>query len=344
MNDELRTYLKQKPFIREQVIPIVSAVQKKIAHDRQLLSHEWRRIRFFAEGFREISRRRYLDDIKSALELNRGYAAGKIGKTAQYMARYEILLGTEANARRIAEFESGLKYQCLNQQGIFPADNDFYRHYSAFYMEHSRKLDCLGICYYPGELEILKYYQIKNNLIFYPKQEPDRASPNNAANCYLDNFRGKKLLIVCPFAQLLKSRATKEIFERVWSKTGKKWFYPASVDAVEFPYGFSSETHARYPTVLDLLDDIKAKIQSRDFDVALIGAAGLAIPIATHVKEMNKVAIDLGGHLQVLFGVIGKRWRSWEAWKRDYFNDDWIDMPEQYKPKENDVCDRGAYW
>jgi hypothetical protein len=53
------------------------------------------------------------------------------------------------------------------------------------------------------------------------------------------------VLLICPFANLLKNRATREIFEGVWSKFGKKWFYPQSIDAIEFPYGFTKETQQK---------------------------------------------------------------------------------------------------
>src|SRR5262249_29291915 len=156
-------------------------------------------------------------------------------------------------------------------------------------------------------------------------------------------FRDRKIVIICPFGEILKERATQEIFEGVWSKSGKRWFYPKSVSALEFPYGFSRETQKVYPTVFELFDYITGRLHQIDFDVALIAAAGLAIPIASHIKDMGKVAIDLGGHLQIIFGVVGQRWRNTDGLKQ-VLTDHWIDMPAKYKPKETDVCDHGAYW
>ena len=75
-----------------------------------------------------------------------------------------------------------------------------------------------------------------------------------------------------------------------------------------------------------------------------MGAAGLAVPIVSHIKGRGRVAIDLGGHLQVLFGVLGKRWRDSDEWRARYVNADWIDMPARYRPVETGVCDSGAYW
>jgi len=159
------------------------------------------------------------------------------------------------------------------------------------------------------------------------------------------SLQGQKTFIGLSLRWNLKGEATREIFEGVWSKAGKKkWFYPKTVEALEFPYGFAAETHKSYSTAIDLFKYITIEIEKRDFDIALIGAGGLAIPIASHVKNMGKIGIDLGGHLQVLFGVLGKRYRNWkwDAWN----SNEWcIDMPAKYRPKEaDDVCDKGAYW
>lgn len=131
----------------------------------------------------------------------------------------------------------------------------------------------------------------------------------------------------------------------MWSRIGKRWFFPARVAAVEFPYAFEAETRTRFRTVLELRDHICARIDAIDFDVALIAAGGLGIPLAAHIKRSGRVALSLGGHLQVLFGVLGERWRHRESWRRRYFNESWIDLPERYKPANwRQLTDGGAYW
>jgi hypothetical protein len=291
-----------------------------------------------------VSKQEFIRDVKTAIDRKVGYAAGKIGGSQKHWMYYEILLASRPSEERLESYHQQLCFHGLKQCGVFPADPEFYLRYNRFYMEHVRALDCLGIFFEPRELELIKHYDLASRLVDYIDLEPDRSSPANDVNCYLPYFRNKRVLLICPFAGLLKERATKEVFEGVWSKTGKRWFYPASVEALEFPYGFSPETQKEFPTAIELFYSIRAGINSMDFDVALIGASGLAIPVASHVKSMGKIAIDLGGHLQVLFGVIGKRWRSREGWKRDYFNDWWIDMPAVYRPRQTDVCDQGAYW
>jgi hypothetical protein len=293
-----------------------------------------------------ISKKEFINDIKSAIAERRGFAAAKTGVSQKSWMYYEIFLSEHRRPEEIREYESSLKFHCLKQEGLFPESLEFYRSYNRFYMDHVKNLDCLGLFYRPAltELRIIKYYDLRNKFIYFPLQEPDRSSPTDESHCYLPLFKDKKLLIICPFADLLRQRASKEVFEKVWSKTGKQWFYPSTVEALELPYGFSPETHKKYPTVLDLFQDITRRLDRMDFDVALIAAGGLALPIASYIKNMGKVGIDLGGHLQIVFGVIGQRWRNWEDWRRDYFNEHWVDMPASYKPKEMDVCDAGAYW
>jgi hypothetical protein len=66
------------------------------------------------------------------------------------------------------------------------------------------------------------------------------------------------------------------------------------------PYGFAPETQKRFGTAIDLFRSVTKEIDKRDFDVALIGAAGLAIPIASHIKRTGRMGIDLGGMLQIV--------------------------------------------
>lgn len=302
---------------------------------------------FFENQFKIslITRKEFIDDLKVATEKNLPFAAARIGHSEEHWMYYPILLSGETNTTKIRVFERYLRFYGFSQAGIFPPEPSFYLEYNNYYVESVRNLDNLGLILDPVMTpEIIRFYSLTNRLIYYMDLIPDRSIPSNQNNCYLQYFEGKKILIVCPFADLLKERATKEIFEGVWSKTGKKWFYPKSIDSLEFPYGFARETHRKYSNALSLFKHIANVMERKDFDVALIAAAGLTIPIAAHVKLLGKIGISFGGDLQIIFGVIGKRWREQKLWRKEYFNNCWIDMPEKYWPKKSKICDSGAYW
>ena len=231
------------------------------------------------------------------------------------------------------------------QSGLYPPTPAFAREFVPRYVSDLRTLDVIGTFSTHMAVELARFHGIPGELVPYKSMEPNRSVPADDSACWLQLLRGRRVLIVAPFADLLRERATQDTFERVWSRIGKRWFHPAQVESVEFPYGFDPATRARHPTALDLRDWICSRIDAREFDVALIAAGGLAIPLAAHIKRSGRIGISLGGHLQVLFGVLGQRWRVRESWSRRYFNDAWIDMPEPYRPPRwQQLTDGGAYW
>jgi len=283
--------------------------------------------------------------ITTALATNAGFAAGKLSVSPIQRLNYSRLVARNADARLLKLVGPTVLYHGYQQQGIFPADLDFYLYFNDFYAGCLGALNVIGI--FPELLEqtqsLFAHFEIQKPLVDFRLLEPDRSLSAADERCYLPLFRDRKIIIICPFADLLAERANQQTFERVWAKTGKRWFQPAGVEGLELPYGFDVMTQARYTTSIALYEAILVELQRREFDVALIAAAGLAVPLAAAVKSMGRIALDMGGHLQVLFGVIGKRWRESPEWQQ-YFNEAWIDMPERYRPTRSDVCDNGAYW
>ena len=290
------------------------------------------------------SRADFVAAVSRASRDRAGFAAGKLGESERAWLEYPILLGRESDPLRLRAYELALGHRSLRASGIFPAERDFYPRWSEAYVEHMRGVDSIGVAPWAVdmEMEVVEAHGLEATPIDWKDQQPDRSSPGDEDRCYLPSFRDRKILLVCPFAELLRERATRSTFEAVWAKTGKPWFEPASVDALELPYGFAAETQCRYGTALDLLDHLTAEVARRDFDVALIAAGGLGVGLASFAKSRGKVGISLGGHLQILFGVLGGRWRSKESWRRRYFNDAWIDMPQRYVPNRGETIE--TYW
>lgn len=276
---------------------------------------------------------------------HQGFAAGKLGFSEQYLLNYPRVLATVSDPRAIRAYELGFRAHLERQLGVYPCSPQFMHEFVARYARDLRELDAIGVFGTRIEHALAEFHRLPGALIPYKLMEPDRSSPSDDAACFLPLFRDRRLLIVAPFADLLRDRANERTFESVWSQTGKRWFHPAQVESFEFPYGFDPATQARFPTALDLCDWICARIDALQFDVALIAAGGLANPIAARIKRSGRIGISLGGHLQVLFGVLGQRWRSRESWARRYFNDAWIDMPKRYRPPNwEQLTDGGAYW
>ena len=78
-----------------------------------------------------------------------------------------------------------------------------------------------------------------------------------------------------------------------------------------------------------------------DFDIALVSAGGYAPLYLLKAREMGKSAIHVGGALQTMFGIMGKRWEDREHVAR-FLNESWIRPAE--RPAGCEYIDGGAYW
>jgi hypothetical protein len=292
-----------------------------------------------------VPRERFLSDLRDACEHPRAYAAGKLGGTERAALAHPIVLELQPDATKRTAFELVTCYRALKASGLFPAEPQFYGKWSRFYCEQVAALDSIGVSTQLKEesLALLRYHLINSaGAIDYKHHQPDRSSTSASERCYLSFFADRDVLLICLFAEFLAERATKTTFERVWAKTDKRWFHPRTVQALELPYGFAATTQARYETAFELLEDVKRQVAGCTFDVALIAAGCFGIPLAAFVKQQGRIAISLGGHLQVLFGVLGARWRSNPRWRARYFNEAWVDLPERYHPAENESSEN--YW
>ena len=303
--------------------------------------------RYGAALGREFSTRSdFIADLGQAIHTGRPLAAGRMGHTPQYLLGAQLVDQARLPPLVRRTLTARLRVNAEANGGIFPSDERSIETFADFYLTHIRNLDWLGMSLDQPqrELPIVKHYGLSGHLVYYQDFVPDRSVPNDDSRCYLPQLAGQRILLVCPFAELLQARATQAIFEAVWAKTGTRWFHPAAVEALELPYGFEPETQRKFGTAINLFEHVAAEMGRRTFDVALIAAASLAIPLAAAAKQMGKVAIDMGGDLQLLFGVIGNRWRNRPEWHQKYFNAAWIDMPDRYQPTVTDVGDGRSYW
>lgn len=97
---------------------------------------------------------------------------------------------------------------------------------------------------------------------------------------------------------------------------------------------------------LETLDVMKNDISKLNFDVAILGCGGYGLMLCDHIKhELKKSCIYIGGSLQLLFGVLGRRWVS-NALVRDKLNNfnNFIFPVDQDKIDNFETIEFGCYW
>jgi hypothetical protein len=88
---------------------------------------------------------------------------------------------------------------------------------------------------------------------------------------------------------------------------------------------------------------MKAEIDKKDFDIAIIGCGAYGFPLAAHVKRIGKKAIHLGGPTQILFGIKGKRWIDNPNFN-EIINEYFIFPNESDKVKNANKVEGACYW
>jgi len=153
---------------------------------------------------------------------------------------------------------------------------------------------------------------------------------------------GKKILIVNPFINSMKKQKDNnfQMFKN------KKIF----LDNQEIIFFFlfnclaGNRPHNSWKETYEIMcNDIK----DLDFDIALLGCGGYGLPLCNFIyKKMNKSAIYIGGGLQLLFGVMGKRWEDNPMWKKIMKESDSIFIRPSGDEilKNNQMIENACYW
>ena len=100
---------------------------------------------------------------------------------------------------------------------------------------------------------------------------------------------------------------------------------------------------------------MKDEIDKQDYDIALIGCGAYGFPLAAHIKRSGKKAIHLGGALQLLFGIKGKRWTNptygmkslpfiTENYYNNMLNDFWTSPAKTEKPLNANNVVGDCFW
>ena len=233
--------------------------------------------------------------------------------------------------------------------GFFPLEKAALEAFCEFLICDSEEVDILA-SWRAGEHHLRK--QLKNaKRIFLPYLEPYYAE-KPWTRC----LAGKKVLVIHPFAPLIEKQYNERRSLLFKNPDILPEFELQTIQAVQTLGGRGDTMFLSWFTALASMEQ---EIDKRDFDIALIGCGAYGFPMAAHVKFRKKKAVHLGGALQLLFGIKGKRWedpmygvREWGLPKGFYTDmfasapdpDAWIKAGDEFKSPNADKVEGGCYW
>lgn len=163
-------------------------------------------------------------------------------------------------------------------------------------------------------------------------------------------LEGKRVLVVHPFAKTIELQYSQNRTKLFDHPAVLPEFELQTIQAVQSIGGIDNG----FKDWFEALQWMKDEIDRREYDVCLIGCGAYGFPIAAHVKRRGKQAFHLGGSLQLLFGIKGKRWEDPNygvtVWGipygsySDLMNEHWVRPEQTEKPKSSNAVEGGCYW
>lgn len=167
-----------------------------------------------------------------------------------------------------------------------------------------------------------------NFLIHSPGKEPWTLS-------WLELFRNKKLLFITSFPETMKKQYDSG---NVFKMFGIDPFL-MDIQFCKSPVSFCSNTP--HSNVLESFDYLKNEVKEKNFDIAFIGCGGYSMLIGNYIfNEMNKSAIVVGGTIQLMFGIKGRRWDPWPH----IYNEYWCSVLPNEIPNNSKKVENGCYF
>lgn len=236
---------------------------------------------------------------------------------------------------------SSLLHSMRQNAGFFSPDG--YQAFSRFadlYYESAKEVDVLA-CWFKNQEVVEKEMNYKICWIL-------SIEPWWAKNPWTRYLKGKKVLVVHPFAETIESQ---------YKKRGLLFDNPdvlpefSSLTIIKAVQSIGGENNG-FRDWFEALHYMEEQVDKVDYEVALIGCGAYGLPLAAHCKKRGKKAVHLGGALQLLFGIKGNRWESPSYgrelpgidYQRLLSNPNWVRPLETEKAKNSEKVEGACYW
>jgi hypothetical protein len=264
--------------------------------------------------------------IKSLLEGDAPFLVSRIGNTEGRIVGEFLYRGRHYS--RLS------KKQAHQNAGIFPVDICLLNKFSEIYVDALRAVDCLGFWQTPYQARWIASLEQPPLLAPLSSLEPYfHADPWTAA------LAGKRVLVVHPFGQSIASQYQQK---RQMLFANPKLLPEFDLEVLAPPQTLAPST-AGYADWAEALSDLERQVSERNFDVALLGCGAYGLPLGAAIKRDGRQAIHLGGSLQLMFGIRGRRWDDMACFQH-FFNDAWVRPSAAETPQRANSVDAGCYW
>jgi hypothetical protein len=260
--------------------------------------------------------------IKNAILSGVPFSAAKLGFTEQ-----SILLAYFKN-----NFND-VRRQATDNAGITPSDDFTLEFFCKNYIQSIQNCDLIGSFGTSNENQLISKLT-SNTSIF----EARFLEPYYHDDPWTNSLKDMNVLVIHPFEETITKQY--RIRENIFStQNSLPKFNLLTIRSEQTNGGGRIDSKP----FIDSLEIMKNKIDYIDFDIALIGCGAYSLLLSDFIKNKNKQTIYMGGSLQILFGIKGKRWDNHQEISAMY-NDHWCRPSENEKTLNIELVEGGTYW
>jgi hypothetical protein len=157
-------------------------------------------------------------------------------------------------------------------------------------------------------------------------------------------FAGQHLTVISAFADTIAKQYEKRA--QIWPSD----ILPEVAELTTIRTGFSpriagSNMRCRWPPHIRSWSDAVQHVVDqvpKTSRIVIIGCGAIGLPIAHELKKRGHIVIVMGGAMQLLFGIKGRRWRNQPV--AAHWNDAWTQPAPHEKPAAANLIEAACYW
>jgi hypothetical protein len=252
----------------------------------------------------------------------------------------------QAPASRRLEYAEAHKRYLENNAGVFPTTTESLDRWCEEYVAALGDMNCCAAGWYKPmvnkEKALLDGFA-RSTCYRCPLRslEPYYAP---AGLRWTEQLKGRRVCIVSSFADTMEKQLGKLIWtgDRAGLLEGPEWCFVRTGYAPSVAQG-----QAGWPKGCESWEQavthIVWEVEMTKAEVAVIGCGGLGMVIAGHLRKKGISCIVMGGAVQVLFGIKGKRWATHSVIS-GFWNDAWVSPAADEIPGGSAYVEGGCYW
>jgi hypothetical protein len=282
-------------------------------------------------GYSEYSGQQASDIITEELLKDKPSMIARLGST-ELQAIEHYINSQKPIIKYFEKLKSGYIHEKMSVlSGFYPSNAANIARFSKMMIQDAQEVDILGSWRKEERL-------LKENLKNAVKVRLKDLEPYYHIDPWTKVLEGKTILVIHPFDKSIRMQYSKRelLFKNASILPEFKLKTIKAIQSI-------ANNIPEFKDWFEALESMKKQISETEFDIAIIGSGAYGFPLAAFIKRMGKKAIHLGGAVQILFGIRGKRWEEHEYISK-LMNENWKRPEESEIPQNSTKVDGGSYW